>query len=391
MALTGLDRLARDRGGLLKGCRVGLLAHGASVDSRLVHAAESIDSLPGVTLASIFSPEHGLYGAAQDMESVGRALDRRTGLPVTSLYGPTFESLKPPPGSMEGLDVLVVDLQDVGARYYTFIYTMLFCLEAAAEAGVRVLVTDRPNPIGGTAVEGNLPREGFESFVGLHPLAVRHGMTVGELSLMFREERGIDVELETVRMEGWRREMYFEETGLPWAMPSPNMPTPDTALVYPGMCLVEGTKLSEGRGATRPFELAGAPFVDGHVLSEVLKKENLPGVGFRPVYFKPTFQKWAGVTCGGVQLHVVNRRIFKSFLTGIAFLKAIANLWPGEFEWRTEPYEFVSDIPAIDLLSGNDLLRRQIEENLPLPEIEAAWREEEESFRERRERFLLYR
>ncbi len=385
---TGLDRLLRSHRKLLQKKRVALLAHPASVDHQLRHVLEILREEASAELVALFGPEHGIHGQAQDMESVGSSTYQ--GLPVYSLYGKDEASLKPSRQSLEGVEVLVCDLQDVGSRYYTFIYTIAFCMEVAKETGTHVVVLDRPNPVNGHQVEGNLVAPGFRSFVGWFPLAVRHGMTVGELAQLFQNEQGLKCELTIVPMKGWHRRRYQDELDTPWVLPSPNMPTVDTAVVYPGMCLIEGTELSEGRGTTRPFEIFGAPFIDPEALAKRLREFRLPGVRFRPLYFKPGFQKWAGQVCGGVQLHVTRRRAFQALLTGVAALRAVHDLYPKEFQYRHRAYEFVDKIPAIDLLAGNARLREQIEAGVSLREIEGSWEEERSRFLEMRKKYLLY-
>jgi uncharacterized protein YbbC (DUF1343 family) len=341
-----------------------------------------------VRLAKLFGPEHGLLGEAQDL--IGVPDGGNAGLRVHSLYGDTFASLRPTAEQLHGLDALVIDLQDVGSRYYTFQATMLLCLEAASHAGLLTVVLDRPNPLGGVAVEGPALRAGFESFVGSHPIVTRHGMTIGELARLYHKERGLTGELLVIPCEGWTRDMDFEVTGLPWVLPSPNMPTVDTAFVYPGQCLLEGSNLSEGRGTTRPFELCGAPWIDGRTLARRLATQELPGVVFRPAYFKPTFQKFAGQLCGGVQLHVTDREAFLPVRTGLALLATMRELSGERFAWRTEPYEFVADRPAIDLLFGRDRERLSLEADTSVAEIASAWSADEAAFGKRREPFLLY-
>lgn len=385
---TGLDRLLRLHRKWIQNKRIALLAHPASVDKHLRHALEVLQEEPSAKIVALFGPEHGIQGQAQDMESVGGSSYR--GIPVYSLYGKDEASLKPTRDSLKNVEVLICDLQDIGSRYYTFIYTIAFCMEVAAETGTKVVVLDRPNPINGHQVEGNLVAPGFGSFVGWYPLAVRHGMTVGELALMFREEFSIKCDLEVVTMKGWHRRRYMDEIDTPWILPSPNMPTVDTAVVYPGMCLVEGTELSEGRGTTRPFEFFGAPYIDPEALVKRLRDFRLPGVRFRPIYFKPGFQKYAGQTCGGAQLHVTRRKAFKSLLTGVAALKAVHDLYPQEFQFRHRAYEFVDKIPAIDLLAGNAQLRTQLESGVSLKEVEGSWEKEREAFLALRKKYLLY-
>ncbi len=387
---TGLEVL-RDQGfPPLRGLRVGLVTHPAAVSSDLRPAADLLAEAPGVRLAALFGPEHGLLGEAQDLVGVAGGHDALRGVPVHSLYGATVESLRPAPEALRGLDALVIDLQDVGSRYYTFQATMLFCLEEAARHGLATVVLDRPNPLGGEAVEGPTLRPGFESFVGPHPVPTRHGLTLAELARLYHAERGLGGELFIVACDGWRRETDFAGTGLPWVMPSPNMPTWETAYVYPGQCLLEGTNLSEGRGTTRPFELCGAPWIDANRLCDRLRDEGLAGVAFRPASFRPTFHKFAGQVCGGVQLHVTDRVTFRPVRTGLAVLAALRDLSGERFAWRSEPYEFVADRPAIDLLFGSDRERRALEAGRPAAEIARAWEGEEDAFRQRRREFLLY-
>jgi uncharacterized protein YbbC (DUF1343 family) len=386
---TGLDVLRDQEWAPLRGLRVGLVCHPASVDSELRHAADLLAGAPGVRLAALFGPEHGFHGQAQDLIGVTDDRDVLSGLRVHSLYGDTFDSLRPAEEQLRGLDALVIDLQDVGSRYYTFQATMLFCLEVASGRDLKVFVLDRPNPLGGEAVEGPMLRPGFESFVGIHPLPTRHGLTVGELARLYRTERGLAVDLDVIPCDGWRRDLDFERTGLPWVLPSPNMPTVETAFVYPGQCLIEGTNLSEGRGTTRPFELCGAPWIDPRTLVRRLEREELPGVRFRPAWFRPTFQKFAGRDCGGVQLHVTERESFRPVRTGLAVLAAMRELSGEHFAWRSETYEFVADKPAIDLLFGSDRERRGLESGVPVRELARAWEPEEEAFRQRRLEYQL--
>ncbi len=387
---TGLERLLTDERELLRGRRVGLLCNPVSVDCRLRHAADLIHGDPQWELVRLFGPEHGVRGAAQDMIAVDTEHDQRTGLPVVSLYGTDTQSLRPSAQQLEGIDVLVCDLQDIGSRYYTYVWTVAHCLETAAECGVSVVVCDRPNPLGGELVEGGTVRDGFESFVGHHPVANRHGMTLGELIGLYRQERKLDAELTVVPLRGWRRELLFDGCDLPWVMPSPNMPTLDTALVYPGLCLVEGTELSEGRGTTRPFELVGAPFVVPDTLAREMNDQQLPGVIFRPTWFLPQFQKHAGAQCGGVQLHVTDRRAFRPYLTGVVLIATLRRLYPEDFQWRTRAYEFVRDKPAFDLLTGNEVVRTLIDEGGSTEALRESWAEEEHAFLERRAPYLLY-
>jgi uncharacterized protein YbbC (DUF1343 family) len=385
---SGLEVVVERRPALLRGRRLGLLAHQASVDSRLRHAARLLADLPRARLVRLFAPEHGLWGAAQDHVAISSTRDHATGLPVISLYGrrrvPTASMLK-------GLDLLVVDLQDVGSRYYTFVWSMALAMRACARAGVPVLVLDRPNPLGGIALEGNVPDPAFASFVGLYPLATRHGMTIGELAGYLNAEHGLGCDLLVVPMGGWRRRMLWEDTGLPWVAPSPNMPTPDTARVYPGGCLIEGTNLSEGRGTTRPFEWVGAPYLDAHRYAAALEAVHLPGVRFRPVRFRPTFHKWAGRLCGGAQVHVTDAARFKPFLTGLAVIDTARRQARGRFAWRRPPYEFERHRLPIDILCGTDRVRRALQRGVPLRAVERGWQPGLDQWARRRAPWLLYR
>jgi uncharacterized protein YbbC (DUF1343 family) len=385
---SGLDVLLHHRLGLLRGRRFGLLAHQASVDARLDHAVALLGGVRGARLAALFAPEHGLWGAAQDLAAVETTRDAHTGMRVSSLYG---ARLAPTPAMLRGLDLLVIDLQDVGSRYYTFQWTMALAVRACAAAGVRVLLLDRPNPLGGALVEGNVPDPAFASFVGLYPLPARHGLTIGELVRHLQAVHGLGGTVDVVGLRGWRRAMLWEDTGLPWVAPSPNMPTPDTARVYPGGCLIEGTNLSEGRGTTRPFEWVGAPWLDAHACAAALAAERLPGVVFRPARFRPTFQKWAGRTCGGIQIHVTDRARFKPFLTGLAIVAVARRLAPRAFRWRRPPYEYERRRLPIDILLGTDTIRRALERGRPLGEIEQSWQGALRGWRRRRAAALAYR
>ncbi len=384
--ISGLERFLADPG-QLAGKRIGLIANPTSVTRALAHSAPLLEASRRVDLAALFGPEHGLWADAQDLVEVADGHDHVTGVPIYSLYGPTRV---PSPAMLAGLDALVFDVQDVGARYYTFIYTMLHALEACAEHRIPLVVLDRPNPLGGERVEGNLLDPAFASFVGLHPLPVRHGMTVAELALLFTAERGLATDVRVVKMRGWRRAMAFEDTGLPWVMPSPNMPTPDTALVYPGGCLIEGTNLSEGRGTTRPFELVGAPWLDAWRWAAALEDERLPGVRFRPLYFTPTFHKHAGRRCAGLQVHVINRSRFRPYLTYLLLIHHARLQDPTAFAWRQPPYEYEQVRPPIDILCGTDKVRQTIEAGRSPRALGQEWSRDEHTFAKRRRRYLLY-
>ena len=388
--VVGLERILADQVHLLKGKRVGLVCNPTSVTPDLQHAIDLFHARNEIELAAIFGPEHGARGDVQYMVDVEEEKDARTGLRVFSLYGKTKESLAPTKEMLDGIDTLVVDIQDIGSRYYTYVYTMSYCMESAAKHGKEVIVLDRPNPLAGVVVEGNVLKQPLRSFVGRYPIPTRHGMTPGELAGLFNDEFGIGCKLTVVPMRGWNREMWFDLTELPWVIPSPNMPTLETATVYPGMCLLEGTNISEGRGTTRPFELFGAPFYDAYALAEALTSEKLPGVKFRPHYFTPTWDKCKAQRCAGVQMHVTDRDSFRSYATGIAIVKHLRKLGGDKFDWRREPYEFESDHLAIDLLLGRHELRKLIEQDAPLTEIEASWKDELAAFMQTRQKYLLY-
>ncbi|MEM9727704.1 MAG: DUF1343 domain-containing protein [Myxococcota bacterium] len=383
---TGLDRLASkdsDAVRLIRDRRVGLLAHAASVDRELRSALSIVDAA-GAEVCALFGPEHGVSGAAQDMVGVGSA---GGAVPVYSLYGDSPEDLTPRSEWFEDLDAVVIDLQDVGARYYTYVWTAALMYRAAAEAGVEVVVLDRPNPLGGVRVEGGPQRDGYLSFVGLYPISVRHGLTMGELLAWVGSRERISWEaLHVVPMRGWRRTMSFGETELPWVMPSPNMPTLDTAVVYPGGCLIEGTLLSEGRGTTRPFEVWGGPEVDPNALASL----EIHGARLRPLEFTPTFQKHAGAICRGVQVHVTDPWVFRPYEAYLRLLEAALRSMPPERRWRTETYEFVSDRPAIDLLTGGPEFREAVDGGASLDDVWAAECEGAARFDDERRAFWLY-
>jgi len=368
----------------LKGLRVGAILNPTSVTRDLRHMADVLHEA-GV-LAALFGPEHGVRGDVQYLEEVADARDSRTGIPVHSLYGKDFASLTPRDEHLQGLDALVFDIQDVGSRYYTYLATMGLAMKAAAEKKIIFFVLDRPNPIGGVAVEGGVIHPGYESFVGLWPICARHGLTAGEYARLINP--GSD--LRVIEMRGWRRDMLFDETRLPWVTPSPNMPTVDTALVYPGMCLLEGTNLSEGRGTTQPFEIFGAPWLDPEKLAESLSSERLAGVRFRPCSFTPTWDKHAKARCHGAQIHLEYPRGIDAVRLGVAAIVHARNQDPVKFRWRTEKYEFVEDKPAIDLLTGSDAFRKAVEQGATVAELCAAWDGEKADYLKRRSGVLLY-
>jgi uncharacterized protein YbbC (DUF1343 family) len=353
----GVERWLDTASSSATGARTGLVLHPASVLPSLQRSDDALQDA-GVRLVALFGPQHGARGDKQDNMIESAHYSDRRALPVHSLYG---EVRKPTPAMLAGLDVLLFDLQDVGVRIYTYTWTMLLCMEACREAGVRFVVLDRPNPVGGVERAGPLLRAGYESFIGLRPLPLRHGLTLGEIARYGNATWQVGCDLDVVPCEGWHRAQYFDETGLPYVLPSPNLPTLDSCVVYPGMVLLEGTNLSEGRGTTRPFELFGAPYLDPDVLVQRLAEESLPGVHFRPCHIEPTFQKHAGQLCGGAQLHVTDRARFEPVRTAVAILRTAAELAPTAFAWRPPPYEYEYEKPAIDILWGSDQLRTGIQ------------------------------
>ncbi|MBI2222844.1 MAG: DUF1343 domain-containing protein [Acidobacteria bacterium] len=387
---SGLDRLLDeiDRGTRLAGARVGLVCNPASIDAHLVHAADRLAGSSPVTIGALFGPQHGFRSDLQDnMIESPHAKDARRRVAVYSLYSETRE---PTAEMLAGLDALIVDLQDVGTRIYTFVYTMANCLRAGARHGVPVIVCDRPNPIGGVGIEGAVLDPAYTSFVGQFPIPMRHGMTIGELAKLFNEAFGIGAALDVVPMDGWRREMYFDDTGVPWVMPSPNIPTLDSAVVYPGTVLFEATNISEGRGTTRPFELVGAPWIDGERLADAMNARGLPGVRFRGVFFEPAFQKHAKQTCGGCQLHVLDRRALEPVRTGVALIEEFRRQAPDRFAWKEPPYEYEYEKMPIDIMWGSDRLRKAIEAGEGADAIAASWRDEAAAFGNLRRPYLMY-
>ncbi len=389
---TGLDRLLADPR-RLAGRRYGLLAHGASLTADLRPAHRALAASPAGAPAVLFGPEHGYYGVEQDMVAAQSAPDPWTGIPIVSLYGDAAASLVPDAAAVAGLDLLVVDLQDVGARYYTYAATAVWAALVAIGAGCEVWFLDRPNPLGGERVEGNLPEPGFDSFVGAFRTPVCHGLTLGELALLEARRRGLRDGLTIWTMEGWTRATTWEETGRPFVAPSPNMPSATTAQLYPGGCLVEATELSEGRGTTRPFQLAGAPGVEPTAVADRLAARGLPGVAFVPTYFRPQFQKHAGRICGGVELAVTAAPRLAAYRTGVELLAAFRAAAPEAFAWRRAAYEFVAEIPAIDLLARTVRCRQAIDSGdaADLADWMASWAADEAEFRRECEEILLYR
>lgn len=370
----GTEILLTKEKALLQGKRLGILAHGASLDSEGRHIIDNLfdgEKAGGWQVTAIFGPEHGLTGKAQDLEPVESGTHAKRKVPIHSLYGSTFASLSPTPEMIKDVDVLIVDLQDIGSRYYTYANTMALAMRVCQAKGVAVIVCDRPNPINGVDIEGNIVEPELRSFVGMYPLPVRHGMTIGELARYFNDiDKPKYDYLKVIPMEGWKREQFWDETGLKWVHPSPNMRSLSAALLYPGMCLLEGTNVSEGRGTKNPFEICGAPWIDGVELTKKLRSLKLKGIDFESVVFTPTSRKFEGDRCEGVEFFITDRHAFKPYLTGLALIHTIATTYPKDFKWRREPYEFVTDIPAIDVLTGNRMFRKYVDKKKTFEEIQ---------------------
>jgi uncharacterized protein YbbC (DUF1343 family) len=386
--LSGLDLFKLKHYKKYRGCRIGLLSNQASVSGRLTHARDIISKVCPGDLKALFGPQHGYSGEDQDnMIETGHSVDNSLRIPVFSLYSNLRE---PAPEMMDLIDVLLIDMQDVGTRVYTFASTMLNCMKAAARRGKRVVVLDRPNPLGGDVMEGNLLIPELYSFVGPWKIPMRHGMTMGELALLFNRELSIGCELEIIKMENWDRSKMWDDTGLPWAVPSPNMPIPETAYVYPGQVIWEGTNLSEGRGTCRPFEIFGAPYLKTEIILKNIPEEFLSGCFLREISFRPTFNKWEGETCRGFMIHIMDKNTFRSYETAIAILKVIIETHEESFEWKNPPYEYEYEKLPIDLILGNSDLRKAIQYGEGLLEIKKTWLSEYEYFKETRKTYLLY-
>ena len=384
----GVERLLTEKIDVLRGARVGLVCNQASVDHSFRHVADLFHQDPGINLTTLFGPQHGIRGDVQDnMIETGHAIDKKTGLPIYSLYSETRE---PTEEMLRNVDIIVVDLQDVGTRIYTFVYTLANCMRAAKKFGKRVIACDRPNPIGGQKVAGVVLDPAFASFVGQFPIPTRHGMTFCELGRMFNEHFGIACDLECVTMSGWSRELWYDDTDGPWVLPSPNIPTAQTTVVFPATVHLEGTQMSEGRGTTKPFEFAGAPYIDSDDYAVGLAKYGFPGVYFRSCVFMPTYQKHAGLACGGVQIHLTDREAFEPVTAGIAIVKTAFDMYRDDFRWKNPPYEYEYDRNPFDLISGTSKVREAIERGDSLETIRASWEAPLMEFLPRREQFLLY-
>lgn len=385
---TGLESLIESPPEWMCEGRIGLLSNSASVDRNFQHARNLINNRFPERLTALFAPQHGFFAEKQDnMIESGDFMDPLMKIPVFSLYGQTR---KPTKEMFELVDILIIDLQDAGTRVYTFIYTMSYCLEAARHFDKKVILLDRPNPINGTATEGNCLSPDCASFVGRYPIPMRHGLTIGELALLFNRYYEIGCDLEVIPMNGWNRSMYYMDTGLPWIAPSPNLPTPVSALVYPGQVVWEGTNLSEGRGTTQPFELFGAPFIRTEKILATLKEKSIPGALLRPIAFEPTSNKWNGTLCSGFQLHVTDPQRFKPYLTSLMLLQAVLFHHRHRFEWKAPPYEYEFERKPIDLIIGSREIRRRIENMEDLAEIERSWEDDLAAFNEMRRAVYLY-
>ncbi len=384
----GLEKVLDEKIKILRGLKIGLICNQASVNHNFQHASDLFSEHPGINLTALFGPQHGIRADVQDnMIETSHSIDESTKLPVYSLYS---ETRQPTKEMLANLDALVVDLQDVGCRVYTFIYTMANAMKACAKFNKKIFVLDRPNPLNGIKVEGNILEKGYESFVGQYPIPMRHALTIGEMAKLFNEEFGINCDLEVIEMDNWARENYYDETDAPWVLPSPNMPTISTAVVFPGTVFFEGTQVSEGRGTTKPFEIIGAPYINSKELGDALNSLKLGGVIFQPISFLPSFQKHSNKNCNGVFIHVVNRELFEPVITGIAILKTIFDLHPNDFEWKIPPYEYVYDRNPFDVIAGTTKLRSRLESMTSLHEIKNEWQKDIIKFSIIRNKYLLY-
>jgi len=384
----GIEQLVRNPPPEFQGKRLALLCNQASTDSLFHHSRDIVNEIFPGQLVCLFSPQHGFFSEKQDnMVESGHHRDPVTGLPVFSLYA---DKRQPEPAMFEPFDILLIDLIDVGTRVYTFIWTVIYCLQTAAETGKKVVILDRPNPIGGQLIEGNLLKKEWRSFVGLFETPMRHGMTIGELALLCNKEMRINAEVEVIPVKGWQRRMYFNDCSFPWVFPSPNLPTPASALVYPGQVIWEGTNLSEGRGTTLPFELCGAPYIQPAQILKYLEKTQLPGCVLRPLVFEPTSGKWTGLTCSGFHIHVTDRTSFRPYRTSLALLQALLHLYPDEFAYKQPPYEYEFTRMPIDLILGDQEVRLSLEAGEDISELERSWQVDLAHFAELRTGVLLY-
>jgi uncharacterized protein YbbC (DUF1343 family) len=386
IVLLGIDTLEASNFRPIKDMRIGLLTNISCCDSKLKPTISVFENSRNFELTAIFAPEHGIYSAAQDQVSIPHARYGKK-IAVFSLYG---KHRKPTLNAIKQLDAIVIDLPDIGTRYYTFLWSAMLMIEQAAHAQRKVFILDRPNPLNGTIVQGPVIDPGFESFVGLYSIAIRHGMTIGEICNMLNDGHRLDADIAVIKMKGWRRNQYMDNTKPHWTMPSPNMPYFATALVYPGMCLLEGTNVSEGRGTTRPFEIFGAPWLDPYRLADRLNEKCIPGVRFRPTYFQPTFHKYQGTLCGGIHIYVANRTAFNPVTAGLEIIRSIKRLFPRHFRWRQPPYEFERKKRPFDILIGNSWIRKAIDNAKTTNAIQTRWQPDLKKFKTARKKYLLY-
>jgi uncharacterized protein YbbC (DUF1343 family) len=385
--LLGIDNIRAKGFRPLRGARIGVFTNIASCDAHLQPTIEVLCRQKKFRVALLFTPEHGLHGALQDQKQSRDFYDRQHKLWVYSLYG---KRLVPDEKILNRIDAVLIDIQDVGTRYYTFVWSAVLMMQQMARLKKRVIITDRPNPLNGVSVQGPVLDEKYSSFVGLFPIPIRHGLTIAELCHFIATEFAIKTELTIIAMKGWRRRYYYSDTKLQWTMPSPNMPTFATASVYPGMCLLEGTNISEGRGTTRPFELFGAPWIDPFRLVQTLKKRAISGAAFRPTYFMPTFHKYRGIMCGGAHLYITNKKRFNPVSAGLQIIKTVRDLYPRRFAWRQPPYEFEKKRMPFDILIGNSWIRTAIEHGASIAELERRWQSDLQAFKKKRKKYLLY-
>ena len=383
----GIDVIAADRFKTLKGMNVGLCTNISSCNSQLKSTIEIFSQQKNFKLRIILAPEHGLYGALQDQKKVGDSYDQDRKMPVHSLYG---KRTIPDENALRRLDSMVIDLQDIGTRYYTFVWSAVLVIRQLVKLKKRIIILDRPNPLNGITIEGPVLEPDFCSFVGLYPIPVRHGLTIGELCNLINLEYGIGADIKVIKMTGWQRQYYFNDTGLHWTIPSPNMPSFNTALVYAGMCLFEGTNVSEGRGTTRPFEIFGAPWINPFHLIEAIKKAKIPGAKFRPTFFIPTFHKYENKLCGGAQIYVQDLKKFQPLYTGCVLITILKKMFPNKFQWRKPPYEFEKTKMPFDILIGNSWIRKAIDENISMALLRKRWKNNLNKFKKTRAKYLLY-
>ncbi len=385
--ILGINNLIFSRFEPMIGSRIGLCANISSCDSHLIPTLTIFSQVKKINLKIVFTPEHGLYGALQDQIKSYDDYDKKRGIIIYSLYG---KSPVPDMHLLKSIDILVIDIQDIGTRYYTFVWSAILMIEQMAKLKKKILILDRPNPLNGESVQGPVLEPKYISFVGLYPVPIRHGMTVGELCNLINGELKIGAQIEIVKMKGWSRQHYYTDTGLCWTCPSPNMPSFETAFVYPGMCLLEGTNVSEGRGTTKPFEIFGAPWIDPFTFVKAINKKKLPGADFRPTYFIPTFNKFKDRLCGGAQIYVTGKKRFDPVSTGLEIIKTIKNLYSDKFEWRKPPYEFEKRKLPFDILIGNSWIREAIEKNKSIVSIKRRWQRDLDKFKRIRKKYLLY-